>query len=351
MLSSIHPLGERGKGNRFAVTAAAFVVGATLGGATLGATASAIGVALAAVVPDSLAITVVAVVAVAGAWFEWTGRSLPSVPRQVDEDWLNEYRGWVYGIGFGFQLGAGVLTYITSAAVYVMIAAAVLVASPVGAVAIGTTFGLVRGLTLLPAGTIQTTQSLVEFHRRLDRSAHRVRLAVHIRPHRHRTRRRCRPRSGAVMKVIAPGITMDLPPGWEAEVDGGAGTAEDDMETVRTPRAHIANFDLPPVRGDFGSGAVERMIDGDVLICLLEESSGAVDSSLHGQREIPTILASDFSPDAMQRPLKGQSGTQVFFHVGGRAFVLYVVLGGHASRQARIDVVNEVLQGITFTDD
>ena len=37
MLSSIHPLGERGKGNRFGLTATAFVVGATLGGATTGA--------------------------------------------------------------------------------------------------------------------------------------------------------------------------------------------------------------------------------------------------------------------------------------------------------------------------
>lgn len=152
------------------------------------------------------------------------------------------------------------------------------------------------------------------------------------------------------MKVKARGITIDLPPGWEAEVDDGAGDADDDMETVLTPRAHIANFPLPPVRGDFGSGAVERMIDGDVLICLLEESSAAVDSRLHGTPGIPEIFAGDFSPDAMQRPLKGQSGTQAFFRSDGRAFVLYVVLGSHASRQTRVAEVNQVLRGITFTD-
>ncbi len=154
------------------------------------------------------------------------------------------------------------------------------------------------------------------------------------------------------MTITAPGIRLDLPLGWEAEIDDGAGDPADEVEaeTVRTPRVHMANFPLPPVRGDFGSGAVEQMIDGDVLVCLLEESAGAVDSQLHGHTGIPRILADDFSPNAMQRPLKGQSGTQVFFHVDGRAFVLYVVLGSHASRASRIDVVNRVLAGVTFTD-
>lgn len=151
------------------------------------------------------------------------------------------------------------------------------------------------------------------------------------------------------MKVVAPGITIELPTGWEAEVDRGAGESDDGMESVLTPRAHIANFPLPAVRGDFGSGAVEQMVDGDVLVCLLEESSEAVGSRLHTQTGIPRISAGDFSPNAMQRPLKGQSGTQAFFDSDGRAFVLYVVLGSHASREARVAIVNQVLDGITFT--
>ncbi len=150
------------------------------------------------------------------------------------------------------------------------------------------------------------------------------------------------------MNVTAPGIQLNLPPGWEAEVDHGAGTTEPGMEPVTTPRVHIANFPLPPVRGDFGSGAVEQMIDGDVLICLLEESSAAVGSRLHDHVGIPTIGAGDFSPNAMQRPLSGQSGTQMFFSTRGRAFVLYVVLGSHASRQSRVDAINQVLAGITI---
>ena len=177
MLSSIHPLGERGKGNRFALTASAFVVGAVLGGATTGAVVGLLGVPVDAVVPDALAVGVVAAVALVGAAFERSGRSLPSIPRQVDENWLNEYRGWVYGAGFGFQLGAGVLTFITSAAVYVMLTAALLVGDLRAAMAIGAAFGLTRGLSLVPARRITSPDRLVAFHRRLQRTAGAVRVA------------------------------------------------------------------------------------------------------------------------------------------------------------------------------
>lgn len=175
MLSSIHPLGERGKGNRFGVTAGAFLVGAVLGGAATGTVTALVSIPVGAVMSSTVATAIVALVAVAAAVFERTGRALPSVPRQVDENWLNEYRGWVYGAGFGFQLGAGVLTYITSAAIYVALAAAVLAGHPLAALGIMATFGLARGLTLLPARSIGSPQRLVEFHQRLHRWSPAVR--------------------------------------------------------------------------------------------------------------------------------------------------------------------------------
>lgn len=149
------------------------------------------------------------------------------------------------------------------------------------------------------------------------------------------------------MRIDAPGIALELPPGWEAEIDGGAGDAAG--ETVLTPRVHVANFPLPPVRGDFGSGAVEQMIDGDVLICLLEESSGSVGSRLHGHDGLPIIRATDFSVHAMQRPRPGQSGMQSFITADDRAFVLYIVLGSHTSRRSLAGEVNRVLAGIRFS--
>ena len=57
MLSSIHPLGERGKGNRFGLTAGAFVVGSVLGGASTGAVAALVGLPVAAVTTPTVAFT------------------------------------------------------------------------------------------------------------------------------------------------------------------------------------------------------------------------------------------------------------------------------------------------------
>ena len=48
---------------------------------------------------------------------------MPGPRRQVNERWLDEYRGWVYGLGFGAQLGLGVSTVVSSAATYVAIIA------------------------------------------------------------------------------------------------------------------------------------------------------------------------------------------------------------------------------------
>ncbi|MFP5321841.1 MAG: hypothetical protein ACLGIC_08325 [Acidimicrobiia bacterium] len=150
------------------------------------------------------------------------------------------------------------------------------------------------------------------------------------------------------MKLDAPGITLDLPPGWEAEVDGGSGQPDPDAPRPRTPRTHIANFPLRADRGDYGSFAVEEMPRGGALICLLEEAAPAAGSRLHGLDGVPRLSASDFSPDAMQRPQAGRSGAQAFFHVGDRAFVLYVVIAERLNRAAQVDEVNRVLAGVTI---
>ena len=52
----------------------------------------------------------------------------PGPRRQVNERWLDQYRGWVYGLGYGAQLGVGVSTVVTSAATYVALLAAFLAA-------------------------------------------------------------------------------------------------------------------------------------------------------------------------------------------------------------------------------
>ncbi len=188
MLSSIHPLGEEGRGQRYVITATAFVVGSILGGALTGSTVGLIGVlagaALAGVgvavgsVPVRLLLLMVAVVVVAMMVFR--RGSLPGLARQVNENWLVEYRGWVYGLGFGLQLGAGVATYIRSGAVLVWLVAVVVVGSfglPAGlvfSVGIGVAFGLIRGMSILATRSITSPEKLIAFHRRLHGGAELV---------------------------------------------------------------------------------------------------------------------------------------------------------------------------------
>ena len=158
MLASINPLGERARRTRWGRTMAWYVVASTVGGAVSGAVAGAVGLALhTAAHPSSLVVAGGAVVAcLAGLAFDAPrrGLALPTVHRQVNENWLARYRGWVYGTGFGFQLGLGVATIVTSATVYVALLLAVLTGSVLGGVAVGATFGLVRALPLLAVGRV-----------------------------------------------------------------------------------------------------------------------------------------------------------------------------------------------------
>src|SRR5581483_8474812 len=132
MLSSITPLGERGRNNRFATAAAFFIAGSLLGGVATGAVAGGAG---ALVLPDSAVADgiVIVLAALTGALLDagFRGARLPTITRQVDENWLQKYRPWVYGIGFGFQLGTALATIVSPAAVYLMIIAAVLTRSVV----------------------------------------------------------------------------------------------------------------------------------------------------------------------------------------------------------------------------
>src|ERR1700683_1402386 len=129
MLTSITPLGERGRNSRWGVTVSAFVIGSSVAGALLGASAGGIG----ALLDDqslafSLRLLVLVGAALVGVALDLGlgGTRLPSVARQVNEDWMRSYRGWVYGVGFGFQLGLGLVTVVSASAVYLAFLAALL---------------------------------------------------------------------------------------------------------------------------------------------------------------------------------------------------------------------------------
>jgi hypothetical protein len=94
------------------------------------------------------------------------GFRLPVHRRQVNERWLDQFCPWVYGAGFGWQIGTGLVTYIKTSAVYLMIVLAALTGDPLLALAIGALFGLVRGLAVLLGRTITNPAALAGFHRR-----------------------------------------------------------------------------------------------------------------------------------------------------------------------------------------
>jgi hypothetical protein len=106
------------------------------------------------------------------------GIAPPFFKRQVNEYWLGRYRAWVYGSGFGWQIGTGITTYIMTAAVFLTVALGALTAGPGAAFAVGVCFGLVRGLAVLLTARLHSTAELFALHRRFDALGEPVRRAV-----------------------------------------------------------------------------------------------------------------------------------------------------------------------------
>src|SRR4051812_47025367 len=125
MLASINPLGERGRNQRYSLTIAAYVAASTASGALLG---GLLGFAGAPFAVPAVAVVVVAALAAVGLVLDGRqfGLRVPSPRRQVDENWLANYRGWVYGAGFGAQLGIAFSTIVTASATWVAFACALL---------------------------------------------------------------------------------------------------------------------------------------------------------------------------------------------------------------------------------
>src|SRR6516165_1478471 len=178
MLASITPLGERSRRQRWSVTVAALIVGSAVAGAAVGAALAMAG----RFVPLSAAgrVETLLVVAASAIVIELRpfGLRLPTHRRQVDGTWLHRYRGWVYGIGFGGQLGVGVWTIVATSAVYVAFVAELLARDVAAGLAIGATFGLLRGATVLSTVRVDSPQSLLGFHRRFHRAEHAAAIAA-----------------------------------------------------------------------------------------------------------------------------------------------------------------------------
>ncbi len=172
MLSTITPLAERLRGHSYGVTASWFVLGSMAGGASLGVLCAlgavlvhAVGLGTTFALWSSATVGVIALLADGNV----RGFNLPAIPRQVNEQWVDRYRPIVYGIGFGWQIGAGFTTYVMTAANYVLVSIAISSGSPLTAFSLCVLFGIARGAGILVGSGVTTTAKLLEVHAWLQR--------------------------------------------------------------------------------------------------------------------------------------------------------------------------------------
>lgn len=178
MLSTITPMTEAIRGHRFSLTAWWYVVGALAGGLTLGAL-MALSAWLIGPITEPFRLLVFALAALIAVASDGrlAGFQLPGHDRQVNEHWLDRYRAWVYGAGFGWQIGFGLSTYIMTAGVYWLVTAGV-VGSPMNALLLGTVFGLIRGMAVFAAAEIKDRESMAAFHRLFEQWRQPVRKGM-----------------------------------------------------------------------------------------------------------------------------------------------------------------------------
>ncbi len=144
--------------------------------------------------------------------------------------------------------------------------------------------------------------------------------------------------AGTTVPGTTPDTTVPAVPGDTAP-DGG---------TVH-PVAHVASFPLPAVRGDYGSGAVERMLPQDIFVSLVEFDPEAAGTALFSRAGVPRFAIADFAPHTMQRTIAGMCGAQAFFVESGRAFSAYVVLGSFRGRAPLVPPVNQLMASIRIS--
>lgn len=160
-------------------------------------------------------------------------------------------------------------------------------------------------------------------------------------------------------ELSGQGVTLDVPAGWDGRIfrrpqHGEVATADGGQPAPPSASTHavvhVSNIALPQMTGDFGSGAVELLGPNDLLLVLLEYDPASAGTKLFAGQGLPRALdPAGFSPNVLQRRLRGQAGAQLFFTEAGRAFSLYVVLGSYENRAQLVTIVNQILGTVRVT--
>jgi len=164
--------------------------------------------------------------------------------------------------------------------------------------------------------------------------------------------------------IAGYGFTIRLPDGWEGRIfrrptptdaftPANRNSPDPDVGADgwlgERPRAvvHLADFALPPQRGDYGSGAVEIMGRLNCFVSLVEFGSECRGTALYGTVGLPRVRPEQFGPNALARRLPGQTGVQLFFTESSRPLCLYVVIGSDREVASSSTRVNQILDRVT----
>jgi hypothetical protein len=153
-----------------------------------------------------------------------------------------------------------------------------------------------------------------------------------------------------VTRFECAGIALGVPVGWEARgvTPGGVRGVQGDG-SVAYPYVHVASRTLPRRRAPYGGDVVASLGPADAFAALLEFEPAAARSALFATPGPPRRLRTgELSSAQLQRTLRGQLGAQRFFHCEGRAFCLYVVLGGASALRTALPALNGVLASLSI---
>jgi hypothetical protein len=160
-----------------------------------------------------------------------------------------------------------------------------------------------------------------------------------------------------VAPITAHGMAADPPRGWDAVIyrrppqeHGAVGRALNAPPETPLPILHLANFALPPERGDYGGNVVTAMRTGGVFVSILQHDAADAGTALFADRPPPWPLApDDLHPNALPRRFDGGAGHQAFFLAAGRPYCLFVVIAGYPQRVRLAGLANGALATVTFS--
>lgn len=135
------------------------------------------------------------------------------------------------------------------------------------------------------------------------------------------------------------GVTVTIPPGWEAEL------SDYDNRIV----LHMSNVPLPPGRSDFGGPAIDRLANGSIFVAVLEYEPSDANRGLFHRTRRPAFVPSNFAPNRLHHSVPGKTGAQKFFTLEGRTFCCYAVIAKATPSVNQVAKVNQLLRGLSMT--